>query len=227
MKFDLLIKNALIVDGSGATPFLGDVGIARSKIEAVGKNICSETPLNSFDAEGNALTPGFIDTHGHSDVSVIAAPESTGKISQGITTEISGNCGLSVFPVTRHNREHLQELYKNYDVKITWKDADDYSMLIDKAQPSINISSLCGHNTLRAAVVGYGDLKPSLSDLNTMKTLLGVSISNGAAGLSSGFFYIPGKFSEKKEIVLLLKELLLQHLQFLQHLVLVVLQHFV
>ena len=207
MKFDLLIKNALIVDGSGAAPFFGDIGIARSKIEAVGKNICSETPLNSFDAEGNVLAPGFIDTHGHSDVSVIAAPESTGKISQGVTTEISGNCGLSVFPVTRHNREHLQELYKNYDVKISWKDADDYSVLIDKVKPAINLSSLCGHNTLRGAVMGYGDLKPSSSELNNMKTLLGISISNGAAGLSSGLIYIPGKFSEKKEIVLLLEEL--------------------
>lgn len=206
MKFDLIIKNALIVDGSGRTPFEGDVSVENGKITAVGKNLPS-TGEKIIDAEGLILSPGFIDTHGHSDISVIAAPEATGKISQGITTEISGNCGLSVFPVTRHNREHLQELYKHYDVKISWRDADDYSMLIDKVRPAMNLSSLCGHNTLRAAVMGYGDLKPSSSDLNTMKTLLGISISNGAAGLSSGFFYIPGKFSEKKEIILLLEEL--------------------
>ncbi len=206
MTSDFIIQNALIIDGSGGPSFNGAVSVSGGKITAVGKNLPSAGG-KIIDAEGFILAPGFIDTHGHSDVSVIAAPESTGKISQGITTEISGNCGLSVFPVTRHNREHLQELYKHYNVKISWKDADDYSELIDRVRPAINLSSLCGHNTLRAAVMGYGDLKPSSSELNTMKTLLGVSIGNGAAGLSSGFFYIPGKFSGEKEIVTLLEEL--------------------
>lgn len=206
MNSDFIIQNALIIDGSGRPSFNGDVAVTGGKIATVGKNLPS-TGKRIIDADGLILSPGFIDVHGHSDVSVIAAPESTGKISQGVTTEISGNCGLSVFPVTRHNREHLQELYKNYNVKISWRDADDYSELIDKIQPAMNLSSLCGHNTLRAAVMGYGDLKPSISELNTMKTLLGVSISNGAAGLSSGLIYIPGKFSDKKEITTLLEEL--------------------
>ncbi len=206
MNQDFIIRNALVIDGTGRKPSGHDVAVKNGKITAVGEKLPS-TGIRTIDADGLILSPGFIDTHGHSDVSVIAAPESTGKISQGVTTEISGNCGLSVFPVTRHNREHLQELYKNYNVKISWKDADDYSELIDKVQPAINLSSLCGHNTLRAAVMGYGDLKPSLRDLSNMKTLLGISLTNGAVGLSSGFFYIPGKFSEKKEIVLLLEEL--------------------
>src|SRR5210317_2160602 len=103
---DLLIKNALIIDGTGSESFTGFVGIKGDKIISITKENPNLDSEKTIDAEGNILSPGFIDSHGHSDISILAAPETTGKISQGITTEISGNCGLSVFPITDKNRDH-------------------------------------------------------------------------------------------------------------------------
>jgi len=204
MNTDFVIKNSLVVDGSGRPPFNGDVSVKKGKITAVGRKLPS-TGLTAIDAKGLVLSPGFIDTHGHSDISLFAAPEATSKISQGITTEISGNCGLSVFPVTDRNKEHLQELYKQYNVKINWKNVDDYADKMNRVGPAINISSLCGHNTLRAAVMGYDEVVATDEQVNEMSEYLRSSLKDGAVGFSTGFLYIPGKFSDRKEVVGLLR----------------------
>ncbi len=204
MYHDFVIQNALVIDGSGKAPFKGDVAVKGGKISAVGKKL-PETGLKTIDAKGLALSPGFIDTHGHSDISLLAEPASISKISQGITTEICGNCGLSVFPVSERNRAHLQDLYSQYDVRIRWKDVEDFAKTLNKANPSINISSLCGHNTLRAAVMGYDEATATGKQISEMQKLLQVSLKHGAVGLSTGFLYIPGKFADRKEIVSLLK----------------------
>ena len=111
----ILIGNASVIDGSGTPRFPGWVLIENERIRTV-----SRTPLNREDArfvnaDGLILAPGFIDAHAHSDLSLIAEPEAEGKISQGITSEISGNCGLSTFPVlTPEVRSHLEKLYRIY-----------------------------------------------------------------------------------------------------------------
>lgn len=199
--YDFIIKNALIADGSGEDTKLGSVAVARDKIMAVEKEIADDRAEEIIDADGFILSPGFIDSHGHSDISLLAAPESTGKISQGITTEISGNCGLSVFPVTEFNREHLQELFSHYNVIIDWSDIEEYAARLADVGPAMNLGSLCGHNTLRASAVGYENVTIDEGDMVEMQESLRNSLKNGAIGFSTGLLYIPGKFAENKEFL--------------------------
>jgi N-acyl-D-amino-acid deacylase len=139
-------------------------------------------------------------------MSLLAAPEAEGKLSQGVTTEICGNCGLSVFPVSEFNRRHLDEIYKHYGVRITWSDIAGYESVFKSVSPAINIASLCGHNTLRAAVCGYSKKKISTSELFEMKKILNNSLKHGAPGFSTGLLYVPGKFADENEISELLRE---------------------
>ena len=176
----ILIGNAEIIDGTGASPFCGWVLVEGERIRAV-----SPTPLRAEDAEfvdarGLTLVPGFIDAHAHSDLSLLAAPEAEGKISQGITSEISGNCGLSAFPIRSEEvRAHLQEVYKIYGIPLEWNDFQSYTEVLSTRKPSINAGFLCGHNTLRANVLGYGNLQGTPTDLEREQRLLSVLRETG------------------------------------------------
>ena len=109
----ILIGNASVVDGTGAPPFPGWVLIEDERIQAVSRMPLNMENARFVNAGGRILAPGFIDAHAHSDLSLIAEPEAEGKISQGITSEISGNCGLSAFPIlTPEVRAHLEKLYR-------------------------------------------------------------------------------------------------------------------
>jgi len=202
--FDLIIKNALIVNGSGNSPFYGSVCIRKNKIEQLSKTpFLNSTAKQIIDANGMTLAPGFIDIHGHSDISILAAPEATGKLSQGITTEICGNCGLSLFPITEFNRKHLQKLFNHYNIDITWSTFAEYAKRVNQIKPAINIAALCGHNTLRAAVSGYKKQELDNCELRRMETLHRESLEQGAFGTSTGLLYVPGCFANFAELTTL------------------------
>ncbi|MEG1979873.1 MAG: hypothetical protein RR060_04060, partial [Victivallaceae bacterium] len=132
-----LIKNVIVYDGSGQNAYPGYVAFDHDIITRTGHaaELPNEKNFDSVtDGGGLALTPGFIDAHGHSDISLLAAPEGVSKLTQGITSEISGNCGLSPFPITDLNREHLQSLWQNYDVPITWRSCSEYLQEVRKRQ---------------------------------------------------------------------------------------------
>ncbi|MDD5697054.1 MAG: amidohydrolase family protein [Victivallaceae bacterium] len=196
----LVIKNALIYDGGGSRPFSGTVVCVDGIIKLVAGGSLAVPAGQVYDARGLALTPGFIDAHSHSDISILAAPEAAGKISQGITTEIIGNCGLSVYPVTKHNREHLQEFYRSYNVEISWTDLNGYRAELARRRPAADIVPLSGHNTLRAALCGYGKHRLSNGELRQLQALLAADFDQGAAGLSTGLLYVPGKFADFSEL---------------------------
>lgn len=200
----IIIDNAEIIDGTGAPAFKGAVAVEDGLIAAVDKRL-DHAGMKIFDARGLTLTPGFIDSHGHSDISLLANPGADGKISQGVTTEIAGNCGLSAFPVTDKNRRHLEELYRNYDEKITWRDIDGYATELESRRPAINLAAHCGHNTARAAVAGYETRRLSPTRTAELAALVESSLNSGAAGLSTGLLYVPGKFADRDEIINLLK----------------------
>ncbi|MEA4862536.1 MAG: amidohydrolase family protein [Victivallaceae bacterium] len=205
-----LITNVTIIDGTGSAAREGELLFGDGVVKQVAYRrgeIGAGAAATTFDGRGLTLAPGFIDAHGHSDLSILAAPEAVGKISQGITTEISGNCGLSPFPITDLNREHLETLWKNYGEKLTWNDFAGYRRELVRRNVAINLYSLCGHNTLRAAVAGYETRDLSRAQLDRMRVLLLDALQHGAAGFSTGLLYSPGVYSSEAELLELAKVL--------------------
>ena len=145
--------NILLADGSGNPPFPGELLIAGDRIAEAGSSVTHTGEDVLVDGKGLTLAPGWIDAHGHSDISLLANPAAFGKISQGITTEICGNCGLSAFPLNSNNREHLQDLYAQYHIHLDWHSGNSYRQKLPAG--TMRLVPLCGHNTLRAAVAGY------------------------------------------------------------------------
>ena len=117
-----------IADGTTSEVFAGRITLKNGIIQAVERgDFAPGGGEERFFDESKVLCPAFIDAHGHSDISVFAMQEAQGKTAQGIAFEISGNCGLSPFPLTNHNREHLQELYSNYHTLLDWSDYSSYN----------------------------------------------------------------------------------------------------
>lgn len=180
--------------------------VENDRIIAVEKELvgcCAADKVYSFKDE--IIAPGFIDLHGHSDISVLAAPRAESKRRQGVTCEITGNCGLSPFPISGNNREHLEKLYANYGVKLTWDDHKEYLLALQNKQVNLRIFPLCGHNTLRAAVAAYDTRELSGQQKQMMHQLLENALDFGAKGLSSGLLYSPGCFADADEITGLMK----------------------
>lgn len=197
-----LIRGGCICDGSGAPAYTADLLIRGDRIADIGKHLSSSSHCRIVEAGGLIVAPGFIDVHAHSDLSILAAPEAVGKISQGVTSEISGNCGLSAFPVlTEEVREHLNILYRVYGVEIDWNDFLSYARAVERRRPSINVGYLCGHNTLRANVLGYEDRRGGPEDWLKIRSLLQKMLEQGALGFSTGLLYIPGRFSPREELL--------------------------
>jgi len=199
-----LFKNVWLADGTGSGLKRSAVLTGNGRIVAVESDISASAADLVIDGRKLILAPGFIDAHSHSDLSVLARPEGWSKISQGITSEIVGNCGLSAFPLTADNREHLQTLYRQYGITLDWTDFAGYQARLREAA-KLKIHSLAGHNTLRAAVAGYEQKDLSAKELADMETLLDRELAAGALGLSLGLLYVPGKFADLDEVTRLMQ----------------------
>ena len=196
-----LIRGATICDGTGAPAYTADLLIRNERIAGIGKHL-SPGGARIVNAEGLIAAPGFIDVHAHSDLSILAAPEASGKLSQGITSEISGNCGLSAFPVlTEEVRSHLNTLYRTSGIEIDWSDFSTYTQAVERRKPAINVGFLCGHNTLRANVLGYENRRGTPEERGRIRNLLHAMLEQGALGFSTGLLYIPGKFAPREELL--------------------------
>ena len=195
-----------LCNGAFTTISRGALLFEDDRIIAVEKEITGSAAAEKIiDFKDEIISPGFIDAHGHSDISAVADPECFSKISQGITTEITGNCGLSPFPVTPANAEHLAELYSNYRITPDWEDHAGYHRALAQRKVKLRIFSLTGHNTLRAAVTGYGQSSPGGRELDLMGNLLERELASGSPGLSTGLLYVPGCFSGEDELFMLMK----------------------
>jgi len=201
---NLFIENALIFNGLGSSPFKANVGIKEDRIIYIGKEKYSAR--RTIKAKELVLTPGFIDTHSHSDFTILAEPRAEGKITQGITTEINGNCGVSGFPILGEVFERRLPEMKMLGLN-PWNSFHEYIDLLKKASPAINFATLCGHGNLRGSVVGYKNVKAEKREIEKMKELLKIHLSYGVKGLSTGLIYPPGIFTDTEELIELTKTL--------------------
>ncbi len=206
---DILITNGLIFDGTGSEPYEADIGISGDRIAFIDRKSesgtqngkCGVKAGQTIDACGMAVSPGFIDTHGHSEFTLLADPSAEGKVWQGITTEINGNCGLSAAPLYGEAFDHREEDLKEYDIPERWSSLSEYLGILSSRRPALNFITLAGHGNIRASVLGYKNKKPDLKELEKMQALLRETVDQGAIGLSTGLIYPPGVYSTTEELV--------------------------
>lgn len=201
---DWRIRNARIVDGSGNPWFRGDVGVQAGRVVAVG-NLGSDRAACELDAADRCLSPGFIDAHTHSDFSLPRFPRAESRISQGVTTEVGGNCGFSPFPVEPSRLDLLRDSSSFIATNLAWdwRSAAEFFRHLEGKPLSLNVVSLVAHGAVRVAVMGFDNRPPTTAELRRMEGLVAEAMEAGAAGLSSGLAYAPGIFSEPAEMAAL------------------------
>jgi N-acyl-D-amino-acid deacylase len=206
LGINFLFKNGIVFqNGDDKAAFQrADIAIEGDRIKAVG-NLSDADADTAIDIEGLYVSPGFIDTHAHSEFSLLADGRAEGKISQGITTEINGNCGLSAAPLYGQALERREDELNALGIKERWHTFDEYFDILSRRGIALNFATLAGHNNLRASVTGYSDKHPSKADMSKMTALLKDAIASGAKGLSTGLIYPPGCYSGRAEIIELAK----------------------
>lgn len=204
---DILIKNVSIIDGTGRPAFKGNVGVLGDKIVNV---LGNEEAKEIIDGSNSFISPGFIDAHSHGDLILGDECARLCKTSQGITTEIGGQCGLSAAPIKPENLKLVQGQLSVGAVKfpedmVNWTSYKRYLEYADSVPKTANIKSYVGHSTLRIAVMGFDNRQPTEEEMNKMKMLLKEAMENGAAGFSTGLIYTPCCYATTDEIVELAK----------------------
>jgi N-acyl-D-amino-acid deacylase len=199
---DVIVRGALVVDGTGAPPFHGDVGISGDAIVAVG-DLGVHAASKKIDGANLIAAPGFIDMHSHSDFTLPNDPRSMSKVSQGVTTEVIGNCGVTPAPVADTHREEWIESvsFLPGELSWNWRSFGDFLDRLRKAGLGVNVFPLVGHGAIRTAVMGMVDEEPSPSQLEQMAQMLSECLMEGALGMSTGLIYPPGVYSQLPELV--------------------------
>jgi len=210
-EFDILIKSGQILDGTGNPWYAADVGIQGGRITRIQKEIDPQFARRVIDAHGLTVCPGFIDTHSHDDVYLLVNPRCDEKILQGVTTNVIGNCGISVSPLSN---EHSAEMTSFLAVMcgqqvstevLNLRTFGDYLTNLETLKPGMNVLPLVGHSTVRIAAMGAANRVPSENELKEMKAHVARAMEEGAFGLSTGLIYAPSNYARTEEIVELAK----------------------
>ncbi|NOZ26102.1 MAG: D-aminoacylase [Nitrospirae bacterium] len=196
---DCLIRGGIVIDGTGSEPRVANVGIEDGRIVHVGSD---ETDARDvLDVKGLTVAPGFIDAHAHSEFTILADGRAEGKLFQGVTTEINGNCGLSAAPLHGEAAERREEDLRELGIGSRWSTLSEYLSLLEARGTAINFATLCGHGNIRASVLGYRDVPPDAAALSEMRKILTDSLREGAVGLSTGLIYPPGLYADTRELI--------------------------
>jgi N-acyl-D-glutamate deacylase/N-acyl-D-amino-acid deacylase len=206
MLYDLIIRDALVIDGSDIPGFRADVAIRDGRIQRIGSldGVSAEEEIN---AAGRVLAPGFIDVHTHDDTVVIRHPAMLPKISQGVTTVIVGNCGISASPVSLAGDPPDPMNLLGTAAAFVYPRFSDYRNAVDKARPAVNVAALIGHTALRSNHMDDLQRTASPDEISAMREQLHDSLEAGALGLSTGLAYASAFSAETTEVKQLAEEL--------------------
>lgn len=187
-------------DGRGGAAFTTDVAVAEGRIVAIG-DLSDRDAHERVPCEGFALSPGFIDVHSHSDELWLVDPRCEGKIRQGVTTEIAGNCGTSVAPLRGLALERKQRDARDYRLEVEWTSFAAFFALVEREAPALNVASLVGLGTTRLCVAGPDARRLERDEIEAQNRLIRGAIEEGAIGVSSGLIYEPGRYADLDELV--------------------------
>ena len=203
-RFDVLITNGRIVDGTGAPWFRGDVAIRDDRIAAIG-SLAGADAVTRIDATNLVVAPGFIDLLGQSEFNVLVDPRAASKIMQGVTTEITGE-GTSIAPVNDRMIEEAKPSATHFGVAQDWRTLGDYLRRLDeRTHPAINLGTFVGAGSVRNYAIGKNDRAATASELEAMKRLVADAMEQGALGVSTSLQYVPDRFASTDEVVELAK----------------------
>jgi N-acyl-D-amino-acid deacylase len=210
--FDVIIKNGRVVDGTGSPWFCADIGIKNGKIIKIGV-IDPTEGQTIIDANGLVVAPGFVDIHSHADFILplsnhidILGP----LVEQGITTLVTGNCGLSPFPVNTEKLEFLNNytaFFQGGDLDWTWRSTGEFLDYLTSSGTYFNVVPLVSHGAIRISVMGFAPGEPSPDQMKEMQAIANDAMEEGAFGLSAGLIYAPGMYASTEELINITKSL--------------------
>ncbi|WP_309030416.1 N-acyl-D-amino-acid deacylase family protein [Streptomyces alfalfae] len=213
---DLVIRDARVIDGTGGASYRADIAVHEGRIAEIRREGEGPRPtgLCTLDAEGLALSPGFIDMHAHSDLALLRDPEHTAKAAQGVTLEVIGQDGLSYAPVDDRTLAQVRQAITGWngdggDIDFTWRTVGGYLAALDGAHGgqgiAVNAAYLIPQGTVRMYALGWDDRPATPAELDRMKQLVAEGMREGAVGMSSGLTYTPGMYADDSELAELCK----------------------
>ena len=201
--FDLLVRGGTVVDGTGSPGRRADVGVLGDRILAIDDlaAVDARDVAQVIDASGLVVAPGFIDPHGHSDASLFVDGALVSHLRQGFTTQLSGNCGDTLAPITDAGRELVELSLRSNQLVARWRTFGEYLDAVSAESLGMNVAFLVGHGTVRGAVMGPEAAPASESERAAMVREVEAALDAGAFGLSSGLIYAPGIHADSDELV--------------------------
>jgi len=201
--YDFLILGGQVVDGTGAPWYVSDIAISGDRIAALG-DLHGAAAKQRIDASGLVVSPGFIDVQGQSEFNLLVDNRAASKITQGVTTEITGE-GTSIAPMNERVLEDFKGEAEKYHVTVDWKSLDDYLSRLQRVKPAINLGTFVGAGGIRTYVIGKDNRPVTAAELDQMRKLVAESMRDGAFGISTALQYVPDSFASTDEIVELAK----------------------
>jgi dihydroorotase/N-acyl-D-amino-acid deacylase len=202
-KYDLIIRNGTVIDGSGAARYRADIAIKDDRIVRIGR-LGNATAVREIDAAGLVVAPGFIDMLGQSETYLLIDPRAMSKVMMGVTTEVTGE-GESIAPVNDRLIKEQEDFNQRYQLTIDWRTLDQYFKRLERQGSGVNLATFVGATQVRAFVIGYDNRPPTAAELEKMKQLVRDAMKDGALGISTSLQYVPARFARTDEIVELAK----------------------